>query len=56
MSLKIFKRMIREDNGGALITGNEFGQVRVKCHEIYLLSELVLLKRMGSYKLWCYQS
>ena len=30
--------------GGALITVNEFDQIQVKFHEIYLLSQLVLLK------------
>ena len=41
---------------GDFITNNEFGQVQVLCHEIYLLSQLFLSKRMGSYKLRGYQS
>ena len=42
--------------GGTLITGNEFCQVQLMCHDIYLFSQLVLLKIMGNYKLWCYQN
>ena len=41
---------------GALITGNEFGQVQVMYHKISLLNQLVLLKRMGSYNLQFYRS